>query len=206
MGMLQYLQRVTAFSRLRHVCIPGRALAPVCFNHLAASNSTLLNLKRGTHQSRKSPRNARRYTPGGDKTLAALRRPRVNWDEMQRRIPLRSRSSLESRWYKSILPKEDRIEPVPRLQYRPFTKAEDRIITEFRTKGAGWADIDRSLTDRGRSTIRCRWATIQGIRPSQQKAKARRNVYTPEEDARLLRLREQGIKYRDIGKDLPVEQ
>lgn len=98
---------------------------------------------------------------------------------------------------------EARLAPaMPKRPKRNFTKEEDRIIANLRSKNTSWPKIKQQLPHRSESSLRQRWETR--LRPEADFEHERLIPdFTPSEEESLSRLKSAGCSWFEIKKKFP---
>jgi len=153
-----------------------------------------------------------KWTPEEDALLLELRRNGMRWVDMGPLLNGRSRDSIRHRFHGNPALATATGTPETRVTSK-WTAVEDALLLDLVSQGKAWKDICQSFP--GRSVEACRnrnmrylrHAAFPGTTPRKQTRRGPSGKllmhWLAEEDAALVKLREDGLEFTDIEKIMP---
>ncbi len=145
------------------------------------------------------------YTAEEDERLLASKEAGLSWSEIAETFPERSIGGLAAR-YRTLLNagSEPRPPSLDERKYAEFSPEEDALLKKLRDDGKSLREIAKAFSRRfpGRErtvdSLKARYRYRFGRHPRPEQL-----PFTPEEDARLRRMREEGTPWNEMEEAFP---
>ncbi len=138
------------------------------------------------------PRDAVPYTFEEDQLLKKLKDQGLTWEQIAdgfaEYFPRRSGPALSQRYGEVFTSGE--------WERRPYTQDEDQCLEQLKRQGLKWDKIIEYFPGRTMNALQKRWSTLK----VELGLGAPKNRFTPEEDQRLIQLKEQGLPWAKIAE------
>ncbi len=141
------------------------------------------------------PHKSTPYTYEENQLLKELKEEGLVWEQIaesfNEHFPRRTTPALRKH-YSTVL----KTQPIPEVA-RPYTLQEDQCLEELKRQGRKWNEIVKYFPGRTAAALQLRWSDYLQVKLDLD---LQQTKFTPEEDQRLRQLKEQGLKWAEIGK------
>ena len=135
------------------------------------------------------------WTAEEDYLLKDLREKGWTWKEIGNALPRRTAGAAAVRKH-NLKQQPD----APVRKQLPWTLAQDKVLHVLRAHGESWESILELFPDKTETALKTRYDEITNELPQPNNSQW---LWTPEEESRLLKLKESGLDWREIAKEMP---